>query len=815
MRRKSIFMFFLVFMFFSFSLYSYKTCYNSFFGVFGKGSSIMGKVNGKQLEVWIYPYKLVSDFKFLVKIDGKTINPYEKILEYKIKDEYFERVYAYESFIVREKIFSSLKAPASFIIYEISSGKDFYMIFEFKPELSPMWPAAIGGKFSFYDGDGFYVLGEAKWKNFGFIGFKEGIPLGRLPAHKLSENKLRYEISVNKGKKRIIIPFFAGYGDYEKLKKSFIRLRDKAFLELKKRISHFNHIKNSYLSIKSSDKELEYLINTSIPKIESGFVKNPFLGEALVAGYDLSGVSERPGFAWFFGGDASINSLSILDYGNFDGVRKVIEFLFKYQRKDGKIPHEISQGARFIEWFKDYGFPYFHGDTTLYFSILLSEYIKRTGDLELIKKHENSLDLIFSWIKKCDFNGDGIVESKLAGVGASETGPLRREKIVTDILLAGLSVKALREIAFLYKVLGKSKKSHEAMKLSNKAYRALNELFWNKETQYFDYAIKERERVSHITVWPSIALRFNVIKKEKGKKSILRIASPELSTDWGIRFLSNKSPYYSPLSYNNGAVWPFLTGFSAHALFNYGNPIHGYMLLKSNCYVLKNFDCGYGEELFSGDRFLKVEQAVSHQIWSYGTGLSAFVEGMLGFKGNVLEKRINLSPFILPFIEAIEVKNIRIGNGKFDFNYSFKGKEVFYTFKFLNLKGYKFIFEPILMNNAIEKSSFYIKENYYKIKKKIKLKEFIYPVFERRVEPGESSDDLILSRVDKRGEYFVFGIWGKGKKRIRLISSDRVLCNGIKVDNRGEIELNFSNESYKYREIFCKLKGGNNGKMEY
>ena len=41
-------------------------------------------------------------------------------------------------------------------------------------------------------------------------------------------------------------------------------------------------------------------------------------------------------------------SLALDADGDFATTRKALEFVGKYQREDGKIPHEIAQGANFV-----------------------------------------------------------------------------------------------------------------------------------------------------------------------------------------------------------------------------------------------------------------------------------------------------------------------------------------------------------------------------------------------------------------------------------------------------------------------------------
>lgn len=54
----------------------------------------------------------------------------------------------------------------------------------------------------------------------------------------------------------------------------------------------------------------------------------------------------RPGFGWFFGGDASINSFAMNAVGQSALVRDgALCFFARDQRADGKLTHEMSQGA--------------------------------------------------------------------------------------------------------------------------------------------------------------------------------------------------------------------------------------------------------------------------------------------------------------------------------------------------------------------------------------------------------------------------------------------------------------------------------------
>nr|NIM13646.1 hypothetical protein [Candidatus Aminicenantes bacterium]NIM80307.1 hypothetical protein [Candidatus Aminicenantes bacterium]NIN19654.1 hypothetical protein [Candidatus Aminicenantes bacterium]NIN43536.1 hypothetical protein [Candidatus Aminicenantes bacterium]NIN86281.1 hypothetical protein [Candidatus Aminicenantes bacterium] len=453
---------------------------NSFFGVYGKQASVMGKVDGSAFEIWIYPYKVLHDLRFRVLVDGAEEDPYVRLGEFYFSHTAFEREFIGEKWTISETLFPAWAEAGVFLVLRVNALTDITLEFFFKPDLSPMWPASIGGKYSYFNEEGFFVLSESTSKNFAFFGGYKGEKVGTLPAHKLPGGKLRYRIPLKKGYHEIPLCAAAGHGKYKQIIERFHETRKQSGHYLKEREKIITDFLRDHLFVETPDVLFNEAMQWSTLNVYTAFVDNPDLGEGLIAGYGLSGERERPGFGWYFGGDGLINSYAVVNYGDFTGAGKEIEFLLKYQRGDGKIMHELSQGAKFIDWFGDYGFPYFHGDTTLYFASFLDFYLTRTGDIGLITRNRKKIDKIFSWMLKCDADKDGIVETKLAGVGASETGPLR-QKMKTDIFLASLSVKSWEAMQRIYTLLRNNKNARIAKERFLRSGKALEAMFWDDE----------------------------------------------------------------------------------------------------------------------------------------------------------------------------------------------------------------------------------------------------------------------------------------------------------------------------------------------
>src|SRR5204862_3582707 len=120
--------------------------------------------------------------------------------------------------------------------------------------------------------------------------------------------------------------------------------------------------------------------------MDKGVATNPLLGTGLVAGFRTSGDSERPGFAWYFGRDAMWTTLALDASGALETARTALTFLRKFQRDDGKVPHEISQSATLLPWFTAFPYAWASADATPLYIIGHAEYWRASGDTAFIRE---------------------------------------------------------------------------------------------------------------------------------------------------------------------------------------------------------------------------------------------------------------------------------------------------------------------------------------------------------------------------------------------------------------------------------------------
>jgi len=129
----------LAMVFLSFTLFSAVNFSRSFFGVFGKRASIMGRIDGSVLEVWVYPYKVLHDFSFTVIVEGEEQNPYSRLFTYDSSAIELKRTYLGDSWKITEEIYPALDTAYVYFVYNIYNSRPIELEFSFKPDLSPMW----------------------------------------------------------------------------------------------------------------------------------------------------------------------------------------------------------------------------------------------------------------------------------------------------------------------------------------------------------------------------------------------------------------------------------------------------------------------------------------------------------------------------------------------------------------------------------------------------------------------------------------------------------------------------------------------------
>jgi glycogen debranching enzyme len=486
-----------------------------------------------------------------------------------------------------------------------------------------------------------------------------------------------------------------GKGPRTEVLKTYQQLQFDPEMNYRKNLAHYKNLRTSTLKIHTPDRKLDLAFEWAKVAFDNLLVENPNLGKGLVAGLGVSGSSGRPGFGWFFGGDAYINSFSLLSYGASESARETLAFTQKWQRDDGKMAHELSQAEGYIDWWNDYHYGYIHGDTTPYYIAAMYDYAKLTGDVGFIKKSWESLKKAYEWCLSTDANKDGLMDNKKAGLGALEYGALTG--IETDIYLAAVWVRSAYSMQRLAEIVGDNKHASRAAEQYEKAKRAFDSKFWDPETGFYAYAFNtEGKTVKEISPWNAVGMMWGLGTEDRSLSSLERMCSSELTTDWGIRSISINSQYFQPLNYNYGAVWPFLTSWVTSALFKHHMPQQGYSSLMSTANHTFDHALGCITEVFSGTNNVWPQEAVSHQGFSTAGVVLPLVRGLLGLEGDAQEKTVTYSPHFPAAWKHVSIDDYAVGQATFSFDYQKSEDTISLNVRANNAVGYKLKFAPAI-----------------------------------------------------------------------------------------------------------------------
>jgi hypothetical protein len=356
--------------------------------------------------------------------------------------------------------------------------------------------------------------------------------------------------------------------------------------------------------------------------------------------------------------------------GAFDLARQYLGFFTRYQRADGKITHEISQAAGRIPWFQEYPYAYYHGDTTPFWLLAVGELFRASADTAFVRSVWPNIQRAYRWCLTTDENGDGLMDNSRAGAGAIEVGDLG-VGVKSDIYLASVWVEGLRRMGELAGAVGDTALAADAAHRFPTARQTLEQRFWMPRADRFAFAILDNDSLNdNLTVWPATAMSWGLFDTARGQLMSRALARATISTDWGGRALASESGLFDPLHYNNGTVWPFVTGFLSLAQYRYDNPYAGREQLDAIWGTASLWGLGRNPEVFSGATYEPLETAVPQQFFATSMVLTPYVRGALGLEADAPRGVLTVAPRLFDRPGDVAVHHVRAGGLVLDVSYT-------------------------------------------------------------------------------------------------------------------------------------------------
>ena len=633
-----------------------------FLSATGTRAGLFGKEAG-QFEAWVYPLKILRDFHLRFHVDGRVIPAETLARTVTVRPESSAILYTGDTFAVRETFFVPVREPGAVIILEVETAEPLDVEVVFERDFQLEWPAALGGTHGNWDSklSAFY-LGEEQKKFSAFVGSPTAVEVQQeYDTNYSSSEENSFHLGVtSKGKETKIVVIAASTNGRAEAESTYRHLAaDYVALEKQSADYHRAYL-DSTVSVSVPDRQLQQAYDWSRISVLQGLVKNPFLGTGFIAGYRTSGGSQRPGFAWFFGRDALWTALALDAEGDFGNTRTALDFLSKYQRADGKVPHEISQGANFVPWFTDYPYPYASADATPLYIIVMNDYVVASGDVAFAQQKWDSLWKAYQFLRST-YDSKGLPQNFGIGHGWVEGGPLL--PIKTELYQSSLGAEALRALSNLAHLAGREDVSKQLADEFVRQKPLVNKTFWSEEKKRFAFALDQNDRqVDEPSVLATVPMWFGLLDEDKAGAMLTELAAPEHQADWGMRIISSRAVKYSAGGYHFGSVWPLFTGWASVGEYRYHRALPGFTNLMANSQLALDGSLGHVTEVLSGDYYQPLSTSSPHQIWSAAMVISPLLRGLFGLVADAGAHRLTVAPHVPADWTWFTLDNVRVGS---------------------------------------------------------------------------------------------------------------------------------------------------------
>jgi hypothetical protein len=569
-------------------------------------------------ELWMWPLRLARGIE--LRIDGELLRP-ETV---EVRPD--RAVLTGES--ARASWFAAREERLAFLEVELQAGAPATIELVLTPDFSPQWPAGLGGRIAARDPEtGALLLTEELGRFAALIGAPGMLPLELEADHSLGAGPLALRVPLEAGRKALFT--IAGAELDPGPLSAAARLGEEGaacgFARAEKVVGAARELWRRCASGDSSSTEhwRAFLARTRALAgaelwakiaIERAWVEVDGLGRGLVAGLREAGASERPGFGWFFDGDAMTAARAMCAYGDFDGARSVLRFAAKHQRADGKLMHELVLSARLCDWLGAYPYAYYKAGNTPAFLAVLEHVVRCSGDLELARELMPAAERALAYCEGC-LDARGLISNRKAGIAAVEAGVLVG-RIETEIFLSGIWISGLRGIAALARALDRAQLAARAEERLAQAQRGF-ESFWSEGEQRYGFAhLVDGTLCDDLTAYTAHPLSRGIGDPERAQKTVRQLNRHELATGWGPRMFSSRSSVYDPANYNTGSVFPYLANFSILALFEHGQDLAARQQLDELVALSGFSGLGFVPEHLRGDVRQEPARGVPHQIFS-------------------------------------------------------------------------------------------------------------------------------------------------------------------------------------------------------
>jgi glycogen debranching enzyme len=639
-----------------------------FISVHGRRAAIFG-YSEDGLEVWAYPFQILSAFRVSFRQQGATTAIDGQALLRRIiySPEAVTRIYVGADFIVREKLFVPLDEPGAIIQYDVDGARSIDIEFRFIPVLDLMWPASIGGQEAVWNSAASaYLISEPMHRCTASVGSPDIVAHDETPNESQHVGRppgLAFTIRTGglHNRARIVI---AESEPGQGVNLIATKLLEKGDSLEEGAVDHYSGLMSHTLQIETPDADTNRALAWSEIALDQAWVCNPGLGCGLVAGYGPSRRARRPQYDWFFSGDGMVAIRALLAAGQYDRARQELEFILEYQdHKTGMIWHELSQSAKWLDWSR-YPYMYVHVDLTFQFLNTVGDYFSATGDLDFVKSHWPSIQSAYEYCRSLLNTEDGLPR-----IPPDKEGRREQDALSNDLALSASWAEAAQTFADLAEATGHRAAVKEAVTANEQASRQIRQRYWD-EQQHFWISGYTRGGAPLLDrdIGPASVLEKPFFSQAQRDSLLEQLSSSDFQTDWGTRGIPSSAATYDPNSYSSGSVWATGTSAIAAAFWTEHRPAIAFPIWSSLVQWSSLDSLGHMHEALVGNYYHEQVESVPEQTWSSATFFTAAINGLLGLKVDGVSHRVTFEPHLPPNWNEITLRNVQVGGSAISVN---------------------------------------------------------------------------------------------------------------------------------------------------
>ena len=592
----------------------------------GRRAALLGREDG-DFEAWIARSRIVRDFRLWLYYDGALEpTPLSSLAELLTVGPGRTTVtHAHEAFTIRQTWFAPLDRPALVVLLDIDAARPMRLRASLVPQMhSSAWIAA----------DHTLALSEPASRAAALVGSPLFTRAGEQSRDRTSEATQLLEMDVTPEiaqKHYIPIVFSASPAGLQAARKIYFDTLGAVEQLVGESESYYRDFQAKTMRIQTPEPVLNRGFEWAKLAIEKGWSCGDDTACGLVAGYGPADARE-PAPPAYSGADALIDTWSIVDYGDLDRARAVLELLRDRQRADGRIPDE---------WAPNSPATYRRGETTPLFLFSAARYVVRSGDQEFLRASWPSVEKAYRFCAAA-MDADGLLLNRTGASGVDK-----------DIYLQGAWLAGLDGYAILAGLGQHSQEVEQARQQLDRARKSLDGWF-QEDKGYFSFARLGGSADDVPSSWQALALAYGGLDARKSERASESLHRRELSTPWGARLFAGGAG-------RDNTVWPIATGFVALAEFRHHRWAAGLGHLYGNAELTGFSGAGVVPQFLSGDRAQSPARALPHMLLSSSAVVHPMVRGLLGLGGDAIDGTFSFVPHLPAQWPSLKFELYRIG----------------------------------------------------------------------------------------------------------------------------------------------------------